>query len=70
MPRHVIALLAAIGLAAGAAGCNTVEGLGRDISSAGNAVTGAATDTAGGEPTETQQARQPKQDDEEPTELR
>jgi len=67
MPRNMAALLSVIGLAAMLAGCNTVSGLGRDIANAGNAVTGAAGDEPS--PGETQQARQPDEDEGEPTEL-
>ena len=43
MRKLVILTLAAASLLA--AGCNTIEGVGRDVSAAGQAVTGAAQDT-------------------------
>lgn len=36
--EKLLALAVALGLAAGVAGCNTVEGAGRDIQGAGEAV--------------------------------
>lgn len=36
--RAVFALAVAIGLAAGVSACNTVEGIGKDISAAGRAL--------------------------------
>ncbi len=43
MKRHSIPLILAA-LVIGLAGCNTVGGAGKDVSSAGKAVTGAAND--------------------------
>jgi entericidin B len=43
MRKLVILTLAAASLLA--TGCNTIEGVGRDVSAAGQAVTGAAQDT-------------------------
>ena len=43
--RHVLALLAALGLGPALAACNTIEGAGEDTSAAGRAVSGAARDT-------------------------
>ncbi|MBI1340142.1 entericidin A/B family lipoprotein [bacterium] len=41
----MIARIGLIGLAAALAGCNTVEGVGRDVSAVGRFITGAASDT-------------------------
>jgi predicted small secreted protein len=40
--RKLIALLAAVGLAVVVSGCNTVEGMGKDVKAAGGAVEKAA----------------------------
>ena len=40
--RKLIALLAAAGLAVAVTGCNTVEGMGKDVKAAGGAVEKAA----------------------------
>ncbi len=41
---RLIARLIAIGLLAGLAACNTVEGFGEDVQGGGDAITGAAED--------------------------
>jgi predicted small secreted protein len=42
MKRLLITLAAAMGLAAFVAGCNTIEGMGKDISKAGDKIEDAA----------------------------
>jgi entericidin B len=42
MRKAILAAATAVALLA--AGCNTIEGLGRDVQAAGSAVTGAASD--------------------------
>ncbi len=38
MVKHVLSALLALGLIIGVAGCNTVQGVGKDVSSAGRAL--------------------------------
>ncbi|MGE5089015.1 MAG: entericidin A/B family lipoprotein [Candidatus Levyibacteriota bacterium] len=45
MIRKLVAWLALAGLLAGLAGCNTIEGAGKDIKAAGQAVERAAKDS-------------------------
>lgn len=44
--EKLLALAVVLGLATGAAGCNTVEGVGRDVQGAGEAVEDASQETA------------------------
>ena len=44
MVKHTLWMLMALGLLGGAAGCNTVEGVGKDVEGAGEATQDAARD--------------------------
>lgn len=47
LKKMIFSLLLAAALAAPLSGCNTMEGLGKDASAAGDAITGAAHKTKG-----------------------
>ena len=47
MLKRLAALLALVGIAANAAGCNTIEGAGKDIKAAGGAIEKSASKTKG-----------------------
>ena len=47
MLGKIAAVVALIGIAVGAAGCNTIEGAGKDIKAAGDAIERSASKTKG-----------------------
>jgi predicted small secreted protein len=45
LKKKLVALIALLGFVAGAVGCNTIEGMGKDVKAAGGAVEKAAEKT-------------------------